>query len=209
MKKRDQFFLVAALVIIAVVASLATVYNNVKVSQQEVSVYDLSKQIKYEGLQYLDSTSHYASNQGEVAIYLTDLVLSYSTSYPDTNIIIIYGNLTNIQAIEYNSTSNGMACIGTACQSNQIPQIIYPETQIQRVDYSTGSVTILLGDDPYSFDINEQGQNFFLVFLKKIKDDNVFVSNPAPPECGEESQPCCQEDLCNGNLICKSNGKCH
>jgi len=197
MKKRGQFFLVAALVIIAVVASFATVYNNVKVSKQDVSVYDLSKDIKYEGLQYLTSSSYYASSPGEIRDYLEQLVLSYSNSYPDTNIIIIYGNLTTVQGIEYNSTYLGQNCIiMDVCAGVERPQIQY--TANIPVNFSTGSATIVFDGVAYSFDINEQGQNFFFVFLKK-KDfnGNIFVSGPSPPECGEESQSCCQGDLCN------------
>ncbi len=205
MKKGGQFFLVAALVIIAVVASLATVYNNVKVSQQDVSVYDLSKDIKYEGLQYLASKSYYSSDSNEIKAYLEQLVLSYSQSYPNTNIIIVYGNLTAARAIEYNSTSIGCISLLSSCQSSQVHQITYTEQHIN-MSTSAGSATIVFNGAAYSFDINEQGQNFFLVFLKKQDfNGNIFVANPAPPECKEEGQPCYPENLCCTPLSCNNN----
>ena len=180
---KQNRFLVAALVIIAVVASLATVYNNVKVSQQDVSVCDLSKNIKYEGLQYLASKSYYASNPQEIQSYLETLVRSYANTNTNTDMIIIYGNLTTVQAIEYNSTNRGGVSFGGSGQSIETPEIKYISNI--PVNFSAGSATIILGSEAYSFDINEQGQNFFLVFLKKENyQGDIFAANNLNSPCG-------------------------
>src|SRR3989344_5796941 len=112
MKKRGQFYLVAALVIIGVIASLATVYNSVKVSEEDISVYDLSEEINFEALQLLDSGLFNNLEEEEIEIFITNLTQYYSTLNPDTDIVVIYGDKREVKVIAYTIQERGEVCSG-------------------------------------------------------------------------------------------------
>jgi len=54
-KKRGQVFLIAALITIAVLAGLVTIYNRASSSVEDVTVFDLSEEIILEASQVIDS----------------------------------------------------------------------------------------------------------------------------------------------------------
>ncbi len=210
MKKRGQFFLVAALVIIAVVASLATVYNNVQVSEEDVSVYDLSDEINYEILQYLDSGSFYALSSEEIDNYLSDLIQVYAQSYPQTEIVIVYGNKTTLTWLVYNLTNIGGPCL----TDNSCWPIAEGNIWKGTEEVVGNQATVTFGTTTYTFDVKEEGQNFFLV-LKKEGDGDIFVSKKGEDleQCGNSDQECCSPEQgrpsCNTeNLFCDEEGIC-
>ena len=200
MKKRGQFYLVAALVIIGVIASLATVYNSVKVSEEDESVYDLSDEINYEALQLLDNWFLNTLSDSEINHSITELITAYSLSNPDTDLIILYGDRDLIDVFAYIVQTRGEVCFGT-CILVTSPQFIRSAIQPE----NNGDVVITIGDNEYIFKIKENEQNFYLV-LRKEKNGDILVSTSQ--KCSNIGDNCCSDNTCENGLICGDNGKC-
>ena len=89
MDKRGQFFLIAAFVIIGILISLSTVYIAINAMPEEKKVYDLSKEINEETAQII--SNGVINNPGIIETNIDSLAQSYSITYPDSEIAVIYG----------------------------------------------------------------------------------------------------------------------
>src|SRR3989344_6842677 len=166
MEKRGQFYLIAALVIVAVIASLTTIYNSARTSEEDISFYDLSNEINFEALQFLDSGFFNGLTEEEINRSLNALIESYAYSNPSTDLVIIYGNRAYVNMIAYIYQVTGTICFfgESACYENiAAPQIF----NVEDIPVTNGKVTISLGDSEYTFNVKEEGQNFFLVLKRE------------------------------------------
>ena len=102
--------MVAALVIIAVIASLSVVYNEAKSSDNNVVIYDLSNEINFEILQLLDSGYFNSQNQTQLDDLIRSIIESYSLAYPYTTMIFIYGDSQKVNIIAYFTEPLGTIC---------------------------------------------------------------------------------------------------
>ena len=93
-QKRGQFFLVAALIIVSIVLSLGTIYNAARSQPADAKVPSLANEIKYESLQAIDNAVVNNLNNDEIDARLNSLLLAYSKSNSDKEIIFIYGKST-------------------------------------------------------------------------------------------------------------------
>lgn len=115
--KRAQFFLIAAFVIVGIIIGLSVVYTGVKVQKEEHWVYDLSNEINQETAQVINQGVISGVDETKLKERITNLSDSYSESYPDSEIIIIYGKSggkTPIVNIYYKLEETGGAGIGSA-----------------------------------------------------------------------------------------------
>lgn len=77
MKKRGQFYLVAALVIIGLVIGLSAVYNTIKVSQEDKTIYFLYEEVNTESSRVIDQGVYNSLSQQEIETRLVTLIRSY------------------------------------------------------------------------------------------------------------------------------------
>ncbi len=194
MKKRGQFYLVAALVIIAVIASLTTVYNDIKVQDKEVFVYDLSKEINYEIKTYLGSGTFSALSPEEIEAYIKKIAEDYSTTYPGIDFIIVYGNKEDLNLIAYIAEPKGEVCINTTCfsvtETNLLNGTVEVNGNVAKIVFFDGDKEVT-----YTFDIDKDGQNFFLVLQKK---DEGEIHSPNPGNSCKKDGDCPLRQQCIG-----------
>ncbi len=115
MEKKGQFFLIAALVIIALILGLVTVRNVARSSSEDVTLYDFSREFSYEGSQVIDQGIY--TLLPEESIYGNTKFLGklyYDTQDEDTEFFIIYGN-NNVAY--YSCTGDTETCLGSACET--------------------------------------------------------------------------------------------
>lgn len=92
MKKRGQFFLIAALVIIVLLISAFAIYNTATAPPADSTVRSLSEEINFESAQIIDNGIFTGADR---TAELSDLIEYYSESNPDSEIAILYGDLNS------------------------------------------------------------------------------------------------------------------
>jgi len=172
--KRGQFFLMAALVIIAVLFSIGIIYNYARVQPEDKRVADLSKEFGYEGAKVIDSGIYQQKEQGAIKNYLTDLAVDYATSDSDSDFMAIYGDISSITSFKTNCIAAGSAIVGggalEVCSGKNISTIENP----QFVNINENEISFFFEDEQYKFNLRE-GQNFYII-VKKDKGGEKYVS---------------------------------
>jgi hypothetical protein len=193
-KKRGQFFILAALIIAIVLVGLVSVKNRVELSKDPENFYDLSEEIKYE----TDSVIDYGIFQGGGEDNLNDFinlsVINLEERDPDTELIILYGDKDSltyessssedfiikaggkentIEGTEKEVTSNVELDLGDGRTINKvIKQRKKDVLPISGTGQTEGSdeVTINLNGIDYDFDVRE-GKNFYMIMRKKVGEE--------------------------------------
>lgn len=176
MNKRGQFFLIAALIIIGIFASMFTIYNFAKSDEEEIVVYDLSDEINFEGSQVLNRGVFNGLSYDQMKEDLFNLTDYYALSYPETDLFIIFGDTTRITTLYYNTTSVGSIALGFSGGSSLL-STLERRTRILNENINSPSnrkVEVRLTNAAYSFDLRE-GQNFFII-LRTDRGRDSFVS---------------------------------
>ena len=174
MKKRGQFFLVDALIVVVIVIGLATVYTSVQTGQEDPSVESLSKEISFEGAQVID---YGVFNIGvDIEESLNELGETYASLNPDSRITIIYfdeddldsgGTLIDPTADIGSIMAGGPKVDLTGSQQSNIPIFV--------IDDNT--VGAELNNQTYEFDTRE-GKNFFIVVTTEGDDETHVAQSP-------------------------------
>ena len=107
MKKRGQFFLIAAIVIVAVVIGLGNRYSLIESFDEDVQVYDLSKEIDFELSQVLFDGTAAGVLQEDLEEQIKGLTAFYAKANPDKDLAIYFGNEEEVNAIFYEAEKCG------------------------------------------------------------------------------------------------------
>jgi hypothetical protein len=169
MKKRGQFFLIAALIIVSVIITLGLVYNEVTTSNEDQTVYDLSSEIRDEGARVIDHGTFNSLNDSNVTDHLKNLLSDYSILHPDKDIFIIYGDERNVGYFNYSHAYVGSTNIGSA--GNPIWRESEDKGSIRPTD---GEVIAYLGNETYTFNLRK-GYNFYLIVEKEGNNEKVIA----------------------------------
>lgn len=175
MQKRGQFYLIAALVIVGIIAGLAGVYNFAKVSENNAIVYDLTSEIDYEASQVIDNGIFFNETSQNLSIQLENLTDYYSSANLGSDLLVIYGNETMLAFVFYNNSETGSIGVvfgDTTISFTQSETTKYKSSSF----YEPGdSITIILPPGvEYNFKLS-QGQIFFIVLRKEFEGQS-FVS---------------------------------
>ena len=179
MKKRGQFFLIAAIVIVGIILGLATVYNTAKSSKEDTTVYDLSDEINFEAAQVIDNGVFNGEELSGTVVPTRIEILTefYSNENPESDLIIIYGDKIKATALFYNSLETGTVSISIAGNPSKIT-LTKTEREKEILEIEKNKVTIDLGEGvTYDFSLRE-GQVFYLV-IKKENSCERYISTPA------------------------------
>ena len=94
MKKRGQFYFIAALIIIVILSGLSVIYTSIKTQNENIDIKESARDARYETNQLIDNRMLAGVNDNQIAITLKDIPLYYSNKYNGLNIIIVYGDET-------------------------------------------------------------------------------------------------------------------
>ena len=192
-QKRAQFFLLAAVVISAVVISLGFVANKATTNREPGSFYDFSYEVQRETGAVIDYEI-YTISEGELEDFVDLLAEDISDRDPDSNFIFIYGNNTGMTLKNYGSdsvdigdevvagsgsTAISSICIGSHCDTvhdlfgdydDSEGEATWNETDLEGM----GEITVTIGDNDYEFPFSEHKQVIFII-QKETEDEN-FIS---------------------------------
>ncbi len=193
-QKRAQFFLLAAVVISAVVISLGFVANKATTNREPGSFYDFSYEVQRETGAVIDYEI-YTISEGELEDFVDLLAEDISDRDPDSNFIFIYGNNTGMTLKNYGSDSvdigdevvagSGSTAISSICLpggscldvgtdagdfNSDTGEATWNETDLEGM----GEITVTIGDNDYEFPFSEHKQVIFII-QKETEDEN-FIS---------------------------------
>ncbi|HLC31041.1 MAG TPA: hypothetical protein VJK51_00065 [Candidatus Nanoarchaeia archaeon] len=179
MNKKGQFFLIAALVITMLAASLVTIYVSSSTQRESDAPRTLAGDIKYESMQVIDQGVLQDADNNKIKGQLEVIADSYAALNQDKDFLIFYGDgKGGISYIIYDNVQTGSVDIEGTSQSVSVPvkcksgadpircPIVHPN--------GDGSVDVDFLGNKYTFEINE-GQNFYIV-VRFERDDEVTVA---------------------------------
>ena len=173
MQKRGQFFLIAALVIIAILIGITTIYNVVNAAEEDQTVYDLTNEIDFESVQLLDNGIFNERTENQINQHVKSLMDNYASSNPESDLITIYGDFDQVSILYYSSIEHGTVGVSTGGSSIEQPIEVSEERQ-KTINPVDKKVKVVIGDIYYEF-ILTAGQNFYIIVKKDNKGER-FVS---------------------------------
>ncbi len=181
MKKRGQFYLIAALIIVGILVGLGAIYNDVRTSNEDTQVYDLSKEINFESSKVVDQGVFSGSSSSTIEDNIKKLIEIYSNSSPNNEIFVLYGNETEKKSLIYYKVENS-GSTGISAGSGQNSKVDFYQQKLgtAAVDYGStesGKIKIKLSEErdlEYTFDL-EKGESFYII-VRKDKDAERFVA---------------------------------
>jgi len=188
--RRAQFFLLAAVIISAVIISLGFVANKATVNREPGSFSDFSYEVKRETGAVIDYEI-YTLSEGNLTDFIDLLAIDTRDRDPDSNFLFIYGNDSEMILKNYGSDSaylgeeevegSGAIVISSMCQNNICQPITgelidyNPDTGTETLDVSgQDEVVVTIGDNDYSFPVSPYKQVIFII-QKETEDEN-FIS---------------------------------
>lgn len=160
MNKRGQFYLIAALVVIGLLAGFGTIYNSVSSQNYNERAEKIVQEIQYETSQIIDNALFKDLPKTELISNLDKTLDAFSSSYPDVEFAFVYGNESEIKG--NNSYNKYYSILNNQREIKQVPITIY----------LNNSIIQLSPNEKYEFPIKQQ--NIYLI-VKINKNGEVYA----------------------------------
>lgn len=151
MKKRGQFYLIAAFAIIAILISLATVMNSARVKDESKIAYDWGEELEIESRYVLDYGTVNGLDKEELINEFTKTFSEYSK---DTEFYFIFGGEKDLMVYRW--------------FNDEREDIPYQEKD--------GQVKITVEETEYSFDLTG-GESFYFVISSGEGNEKYVATN--------------------------------
>ncbi len=185
MKKRGQFYLIAAIVIVIVILSLSQITNYLVSKKEPLKFYDLSEELNEEGARVIDYGVYNSQNiQAIIQDYLANYFINYSKEKEsETKFLFLYGDRNLVTAITYSRESTGEISIvwGGGSFTLEATANYVPDSNTF-TPTADGKVSMTLLNNTYEFDLKEKGQNFFFVIARDAETEKHIKRSPIIPD---------------------------
>ncbi len=178
MNKRGQFFIVAAMILVSVIAGLTTVVNYAEATRGEERIYDLSNEIKSETNMVVDWG---VFKEAELDVLTTTFLEKYDSYIGEEDVLFIFGNEDDLEALHFTSEGIGSVGIETREGGTSIVEVNRRTGKEANVTVDEGrrigekKILIEIDDAGYSFNLKD-GENFYFVIVKESGDERFVVS---------------------------------
>jgi len=173
--KRGQIYLVAAIIIVMILAGIASVKTYAIAKTEPRKIKDISSELKEETSRIIDYGIYSRANLNNLLNNFDNEFSEYFLKKTEeTNILFIYGNKTNLYSVQYNTQHTGavFAIVGGAS-----PTWATSESIINKTDVTTkiqdNKISITLLEKDFVFDIKD-GEVFYFLITQQ-KDDETFI----------------------------------
>ena len=172
MKKGGQFYLLAALIIIAIILGFVVV-NNYVLSDSSSKLYDLKEELGIESEKVLDfGTMQMNGDNAELLEHFTTLYNEFAGS--DKEIYYIFGNSEKILAYSYADENVGTISVEGAGAIG-IDKKVKRDLPQRRVE-GEEKVIVRIKEQDYSFDL-KSGENFYFVIQQEAGGSQYVVTS--------------------------------
>ena len=149
--KRGQFYLIAAILIIVIIATSAIIYNYSR-KKNPVVIYDLGEELKIESKNVLDYGTQDGGDMNDIWEGFVEDYASYAGEGKE--FYFVYGNSEDWEKVE---------CDGTSCGA------------ASGIIWSGGKVIITIDEIEYQFDL-EEGKYFYFIITQEIVGETYIVN---------------------------------
>lgn len=161
---------------------LVTLYTTVETPREDSLIYDLSKEINYESGNIIDSGIFNALIKEERNSNIENLTDYYAQVNPGADLLIIYGDKTEMFAVFYTTENTGSVSLGIG---NTDPGFYETETRRYNTTFNPQgeeTITLILGEGiQHTFKI-KPGQTFFVILQRERQSERyVAASEPNVP----------------------------
>lgn len=199
--KKSQFYILAVVIIIAVIAVLITTINQSRFTKEPTKFYDLSDQFSKETSQVITYGVYQKENIVEVVNNFSSTFLYNYTleKEPNVELIFLYGNSSDIYLFNYAESSikitncpegMEMLCliessrplvlgnikldIGKGANIPTQSQGQFKSQPINLPKYSN-KILIKVAEEDYEFNLKDENEQFLFI-IKKNESGEIFVS---------------------------------
>lgn len=179
MKKRGQFYLLAAMVIIVVISGFVAVSNYTR-KQGTVKIYDLKEELGIESSKVLeygvisDDTVIVDGQPVNIIEHFIDLYEQYAGE--NKEIYFIYGNKDEVFLITYDEVIQGSLRI-VGSENIPVTQNIFGnEVTKTSLPIEGGIVRIEISGVEYEFEI-KPGENFFFIISQEVEGEQHVATS--------------------------------
>lgn len=166
--KSAQFYLVAAIILAAIVISVVTVSNYSK-KNEYTDIASLRDELNIESGKVLDYGINHQLSQAQINQLLQNFTQEYiDTESRDKNLYFVFGNQDSITLKGYQNTAHTVSLDSTEITSSS-------GEFLGSTDPSGNSVTLKIDENAYIFTL-KSGENFFFVISREIEGEDYVVT---------------------------------
>ena len=173
-QKRGQIYLVATIIIIAIIGGLISFANRPSVSEN----FDFShvkEELQIESEKVMD---YGINSNGNLIDLFENFTVDYSDYSDMDTLYFIYGNNANAQFSGFNKLDE-IKTISIITDSEQVEQNIGDTTVHNPLNNAGNFVNITMENSVFSFRLVE-AQSFYFILTKELGDDVYVVTNESP-----------------------------
>lgn len=173
--KRGQFYIIAAILILIVVAGIIGVKTYVTTTPEPRGIQSIGSELKEEGFRVVDYGIYNNKNVTEYLNNFTDKYAPYFLKKTNNaNIIFVYGNKTDLYSVKYYNASTGIvtANIGSGAIDWNMEGQFVNRTKVTP-DPITNKINVTIFNKPYVFDLKDNEMFYFVVVQEK--EGEVYV----------------------------------
>ncbi len=172
MKKRAQFYLVAVILLLAVIASVYTIYNKIITKPEDKFTYNQAKEIEFEISKILERGVYQALSDVQVSQEVKNITDFYANSNPNQDLIVVFGTDQTIYYYFYNNTQSGEVSFSNIVAA-PVPGTNFQSASQPRISLSTISINIT-SEVTYTFDLRKGP--FVYAILKKEQNGERYIT---------------------------------
>jgi len=176
MKKKGQFYLAAAIVIVVLIVGFAAVQNFTK-KQSSIKLYDVKEELGIEGGKVLDYGTYNIENEEDKEQLIADFTSNY-TEYAGEgrNLYFVFGNPNKIYVIRYEEVVSGTVSVSFGGSGRSELQTFIKGGEIESYVPEGNEVTIIIDGLEYEFEL-KRGENFYFIVSQEIGgEEHVIIS---------------------------------
>lgn len=165
--KKGQFYLAAAIVIIALLAGAAGVTNSLK-KTEPVKIYNLKDELGIESGQVLDYGVYNGKDTDEMNSLLEDFTQNYA-GYVEKgfSLYFVFGNAEEIVVAGYKDLLTGVISYSQGDSVSEL-EITQGEYNSEIIENPSEVVEVEIDSAKYNFEL-KQGNNFYFVIYQKTQ----------------------------------------
>jgi len=171
--KRGQFYLIAAMIIVAVIIGFAAIQNVAK-KKESVKIYDLGEELGIESEQVIEHGL--VSETYSVKEILEDFTEKYS-DYAEGSFYFIFGNVDEISVATYRELVRGDVSINICSEFTSVPVTDYEYNIEEYPPMIVGDIiTVEIGDIEHNFEL-KPGENFYYIISQQVGGEEYTITN--------------------------------
>lgn len=175
MEKKGQFYLIAAIIIVMVIISLATITNYAVKKRKPVKFYDLSFELSEESARVIDYGIY---NEKDIPRVIENFTDEYFINYTKekekyAELVFVYGNKENATLTTYTSQATGTITVtagATILTISGINKYIADRRSLG----PTENVEVEILNITYNFTLQER-ENFLFIITKKTEEETYIL----------------------------------